>query len=245
MRGQHCEKDVGTKVAAFSQHLESTNPNQESPNLTTENVELLTKFATFLQQQKHEKHMHSHDHHGHWHGKHGKFGKHGHHAMFGHHFGKHGPYGKHHHGHHGHHGHGHGKHGKHGFECGKHFEHGHHFGKHIVKHIVYSKVTPGETIVIEEGELVGTGRNPSPPLQVNTTGAQVAEGSSELYNAIRVRERNDRHSGRRLRAREWVIIPKPTEETTQGPSQAERNEPLQDNLATMVENITIESSSKE
>lgn len=255
MRGHHCEKDVGTKVAAFTNYLGSSNPNQETPNLTTENVELLTKFATFLQEQKHEKRMHMHGHEdGHWHGKHGhkhgKFGKHGHHGMFGHHFGRHGPYGKMGHGHHGHDGHG--IHGKHGFEFGKHFEHEKHFGKHhkhgkhFWKHVAMVNMdNPDQTIVIEDNGCEANDSNTSPPPQENTTVANVVEQSSAVNKAQCVHERKGHCCGRRRHAQEWVIVPRPAEAQqglSQTTPQTERNKPPQDNLATMVENINIENS---
>lgn len=253
MRGHHCEQDISTKVAAFTNYMETTNPNQETPNLSTENVELLTKFATFLQQQKLENRMLGHKD-GHWHGKHdhmqGKFGKHGHGGMLGHHFGRHGPYGKHghghgHHGHHGH-GHGHGKHGRHGFESEKHCEHEKQFGKHhemnkkFWKHIaMFNKINPDQTIVIEGSACVETGGNPSSPQQVT----QVPEGSSEVNNMQCLRERKHGRHGRRCCNHARVIIPAAATEA-QRSIQTETIEPPQD-LAAMVENITIENSPKE
>lgn len=256
MRGHHCEKDIGTKVAAFANYMGTPNPNQENPNLTTENVELLTKFATFLQQQKHEKHMH-----GHKGGQcHGKFRKHGHHGMFGHHFGRHGSYRKYEHGHgmhghgpgkhghgHGKHGHGHGNHGKHGLEFGYHFEHEKHFGKHhkMGKHYwrqfaMFNEANPNQTIVIEDSGCVETVRNPSPPGQVNDTVTQVPEGSSEVNNMKCVGESKGRHRGRRSRGHEWDVISRSA--VDEASSQNETNQLLQDRLAAMVENVSIENS---
>lgn len=243
----HCERIFDRKIEAFAAFLEEpvNKNNDQSVKLTSENQDLLKKFAMFLEMDKSADKCEKHGDH--W-PKHGRFGKHGHHGIFGHHFGHHHPFGKHSHGFgrhgphgpHGHGPHGHGHHGHHGHHGnhGNHGSHGHHgFGKH------WFRMNEGsESTNKEDNQATETERNPSPLPEENATNPQgVNEQLIRKYVEIR-RMGHCRHGRCNKGRRETTIAASNEKGENSTQTEAATNQEASQNLAAMVENIDITNS---